>query len=205
MERALQERIVGAIVLVVFIVLVVPVFLDGPSTELDTVSETVLLPGQNGQQRKRQTIVLERDRTEPVPQQPASNAASEDNAAAVTARPRPAAVEPAPAAVPEAAAPTATPAPAQQQQTSPASAVAPPSSTGMWAVQLGSFSRKENADRLARQLRDKGYAAFISQLDSSGKQLHRVRIGPQKDREAAQAVVTRLAQDGQQGQVVPHP
>jgi cell division septation protein DedD len=30
MDRALKERIIGAAVLVVFVVLVVPVFLDGP-------------------------------------------------------------------------------------------------------------------------------------------------------------------------------
>ena len=33
MERALKERIIGAIVLVIFVVLVVPIFLDGPPSE----------------------------------------------------------------------------------------------------------------------------------------------------------------------------
>ena len=65
MERALKERIIGAAVLVLFVVLVVPVFLDGPPGENDIVSETVLLPGQEAQ--KTQTVVLERNRTEPVP------------------------------------------------------------------------------------------------------------------------------------------
>ncbi|MDZ7770011.1 MAG: SPOR domain-containing protein [Woeseiaceae bacterium] len=55
------------------------------------------------------------------------------------------------------------------------------SATGMWAVQLGSFSNPENAERLAAELRTKGYAAFLSQLKSSSGPLHRVRIGPQKD------------------------
>ncbi len=65
MERALKERIIGAAVLVLFVVLVVPIFLDGPPGENDIVSETVLLPGQESQ--KTQTVVLERNRTEPVP------------------------------------------------------------------------------------------------------------------------------------------
>ena len=65
MERALKERIIGAIVLVVFVVLVVPVFLDGPPQDGEMVSERVLLPGQEGQDTK--TVVLNRERTEPIP------------------------------------------------------------------------------------------------------------------------------------------
>src|SRR5688572_25363176 len=67
MDRALKERVIGAVVLVVIAVLVVPVFLDGPPTDAEIVSEPVTLPGQNGQSRERQTIVLERDRDQPVP------------------------------------------------------------------------------------------------------------------------------------------
>ena len=48
MERALKERIIGAAVLVVFVVLVVPIFLDGPPESGEIVSERVLLPGQEG-------------------------------------------------------------------------------------------------------------------------------------------------------------
>jgi DedD protein len=79
------------------------------------------------------------------------------------------------------------------------------STTGMWAVQLGSFSSKENADRLAANLRKQGYAAFLSQLSTSSGQLHRVRIGPQKDRQSAEAMASRLKKVGHEGQVVPHP
>ena len=79
------------------------------------------------------------------------------------------------------------------------------SSTGMWAVQLGSFSNKENAEKLAADLRKQGYAAFLSQLTTDNGQLHRVRIGPQKDRESAEEMAKRLAKVDQKGQVVPHP
>ena len=44
MEQALKERIVGAIVLVAVVVLVVPVFLDGPADDGKMISERVLLP-----------------------------------------------------------------------------------------------------------------------------------------------------------------
>ncbi|MCB1845010.1 MAG: SPOR domain-containing protein, partial [Halioglobus sp.] len=177
------------------------------------------LPGQAGQERKRQTIVLERDRSEPVPVP-----ASEISTPAVESK---AALAEAPpdgdAPSPDEAAQTLAPAAAegtpvvQRETASPQPAAAAPapksdspapetrSSTGMWAVQLGSFSNKANAERLAASLRSQGYAAFLSQLSSSGAQLHRVRIGPQKDRESAEAVARRLAAEGHKGQYVPHP
>ena len=58
MERALKERIIGAVVLVIFAVLVVPIFLDGPPADGEIVTERVLLPGQEDQ--KTQTVVLYR-------------------------------------------------------------------------------------------------------------------------------------------------
>ena len=208
MERALKERIIGAAVLVLFAVLVVPVFLDGPPGESEIVSERVLLPGQEAQ--KTQTVVLERNRTEPVPAantQPAPEAVVKAAAGTATAERRPAKEEQAPEPVvkqPEAPVeppPAAAETPTRQPAPKPVVA----STTGMWAVQLGSFSSKENAENLAASLRKQGYAAFLSQLATDGGQLHRVRIGPQKDRESAEAMASRLQKVGQEGQVVPHP
>ncbi len=215
MERAVKERTVGAVVLMVFIVLVVPVFLDGPDPEPAVVSETVTLPGQNGQPRKRQTIVLERDRREPVPVPGAADTGRDDTAppaatGAATAVPLP------PAGEPAARAAATPPEPAGAEATADAGAESPPqseapagaaarSATGMWAVQLGSFSNKDNAERLASALRDKGYAAFLSRLQGADGALHRVRVGPQKDRDSAEAMAARLASEGHRGQVVPHP
>ena len=202
MERALKERIIGAVVLVVFVVLVVPVFLDGPPEDGEIVSERVSLPGQEDQ--KNQTVVLDRNRTQPVPAATAPAAAptrQEESARQEPAqeepvREEPAREEPKPDVEPDK--PVAEPAPKPAPQ--PAA-----STTGMWAVQLGSFSSKENAEKLAANLRKQGYAAFLSQLTTENGQLHRVRIGPQKDRESAEEMAKRLAKVGQKGQVVPHP
>ena len=84
-------------------------------------------------------------------------------------------------------------------------AAAAQSSTGMWAVQLGSFSSQDNAERLAADLRKQGYAAFLSQLQTSSGKLHRVRVGPQKNRAEAESVASKLSAKGHKGQVVPHP
>jgi DedD protein len=199
MERALKERIIGASVLVVFAVLVVPIFLDGPSQDAEMVSEQVLLPGQEGQDIK--TVVLDRERSEPLPV--ANGASANDDADSATV------------AEVEASTPTSAPvveekAPAQIQQQpatepSPATPTPAASNTGMWAVQLGSFSNKENAEKLAAELRKQGYAAFLSQLNTGSGTLHRVRIGPQKDRDSAEAMAARLLKVGHKGQVVPVP
>ncbi|MBT8089851.1 MAG: SPOR domain-containing protein [Gammaproteobacteria bacterium] len=195
----MKERIIGAAILVSFVVLVVPIFLDGPPDENEIVSERVLLPGQDEQQT--QTVVLERNRTEPVPLK-----------SSTTAAPEPVTPKTAPPAVQQAQ--ESTPAASKEPESTPkVAATAPPpvkslpaaSTTGMWAVQLGSFSNKENAEKLAADLRKQGYAAFLSQLATDSGQLHRVRIGPQKDRESAEAMAKRLAKVGHKGQVVPHP
>ena len=198
MERALKERIIGAIVLVIFVVLVVPIFLDGPPEEGEIISERVLLPGQDGQSSK--TVVLDRERSEPIPV--ASSERREDATDNETVAP-PVVERPTPQ-------PLVQQPPARvEQETAPGQArvesQTAASTTGMWAVQLGSFSNKNNAEKLAADLRKQGYAAFLSQTQTSAGTLHRVRIGPQKDRDSAESMAARLLKVGHKGQVLPHP
>ena len=218
MDRALKERIIGAAVLVVFVVLVVPVFLDGPPESGEIVSERVPLPGQAAEGETR-TVVLERDRDEPVPAAaaaPAAEAQERRSAPAQTA----ASVQPEAKSQPEARPepkpetrqepvtapdPDSGSGPAPAEKATEQTAAAAESPTGMWAVQLGSFGNQQNAERLAADLRKQGFAAFLSQLSTESGQLHRVRIGPQKDRESAEAMAAELAKGGHKGQVVPHP
>ncbi len=193
MERALKERIIGAAVLVLVVVLVVPVFLDGTPGGDEIVSERVPLPGQAEQ--KSQTVVLDRDRKDPVPVATASAPAQKQEQ---EPSPKPLVKQ----AEPETVKSDPEPEPAKPAAEKPA---ANASSTGMWAVQLGSFSDQVNAERLAADLRKQGFAAFLSQLSTSSGQRHRVRIGPQKDRESAEAMAARLQKAGYEGQVLPHP
>jgi len=200
MERTLKERIIGAAILVLIVVLVVPIFLDGPPKETEIVSERVLLPGQDAQ--TTQTVVLDRNRTEPVPTANATSAAPR----AATPTPDQPEAEKTQEVIPVVEKkPEPTPKAAERKPPIEAKAPTAASTTGMWAVQLGSFSSKENAEKLAADLRKQGYAAFLSQLTTDTGQLHRVRIGPQKDRESAEAMASRLSKVGHKGQVVPHP
>lgn len=212
MERALKERIIGAIVLVVFVVLVVPIFLDGPPENGESVSERVLLPGQEEQDIT--TVVLDRERSEPIPtanrpqaDESADVAAAEATVAEAVAAAQDDAVVAPPLKPPNTQSTELTvrtePPPADAEEGSAATPTA--STTGMWAVQLGSFSNRENAEKLAAGLRKQGYAAFLSKLETSSGPLHRVRIGPQKNRESAEQVAARLLKADHKGQVLPHP
>jgi DedD protein len=192
MERALKERIIGAAVLVIVVVLVVPVFLDGPPAEGEIVSEHVPLPGQADQDTK--TVVLDRDRSNPVP--------SNGNSQPAEATPKPVVTRQEPEPEPERPAPEPV---AEQPREEPEQTATDSSATGMWAVQAGSFGNQENAERLAAELRKQGHAAFLSQVMTSGTQLHRVRIGPQKDRPTAEAVAAELRKAGHDVKVLPHP
>jgi DedD protein len=195
MDRALKERVIGAIVLVGVAVLVVPIFLDGPSGDTEIVSKAVALPGQSQQQSMMQTVVLNRDRQEPVPA---------SKPPATEQKPQPVKIEP-PQAKPEAKKEIAVASQIADSKADSKPDITMQSATGMWAVQLGSFSNQQNAERLAAELRAEGYAAFLSKLDTGSGALHRVRIGPQKDRDSAESVAARLGQSGHTGQVVPHP
>ena len=231
MDRALKERIIGAVVLVIVVVLVVPVFLDGPQDNSETVSEGISLPGQANDGTR--TVVLDRDRSEPVPESGRTSADEplpetvDEPSPETVAEPSPETVaEPVPVAETDRAAPSGDePAGADPDSDgvepaaaaeSPATTVIEPepepapdtptrSATGMWAVQLGSFSNEANAERLAADLRQEGFAAFLSKLSTNSGELHRVRVGPQRDREAAEIMLARLERSGQKGQVVPHP
>ncbi len=217
MDRTLKERIIGAIVLVVFVVLVVPIFLDGPPGEGEIVTETVKLPGQSEQ--KMQTRVLERNRSTPEPKEESSS--GRETANEPTPEPiaagrsgRETANEPAPKPIAESGSGRETAnedgretANDDGPETVVEQAPAPEeiSTTGLWAVQLGAFSDQAKADKLAADLRQQGFAAFLTKVSTDKGQLHRVRIGPQADRTAAEAVAKKLESSGHTSRVVPHP
>ena len=213
MDRALKERIIGAVVIVLFVVLVVPVFLDGRSGHDEIVTERVPLPGQSEQ--KSQTIILERDRDAPVPAVANSApvvATAEPAADAVLQRAETVKAKPEPVATtvkrePAVTEPDPEPATANNDppQTLAGSAASGVSTTGMWAVQIGAFSDEDKAERLAADLRKQGFAAFQSPVTTDGGRMVRVRVGPQKDRESAEQMAERLAKTGHTGRVVPHP
>lgn len=72
-------------------------------------------------------------------------------------------------------------------------------------VQLGVFASRENAERLAKQVKGKGYPVVVNETSGSGKRLYRVRVGPERDRTAAVALGTKLRAAGHPGGTVVAP
>jgi DedD protein len=74
-----------------------------------------------------------------------------------------------------------------------------------WTVQLGTFASRANAERLVRELKGQGFAAFSSESGSSGRELYRVRVGPAADRAAAEALGAKLRAAGHTGTLTQRP
>jgi cell division septation protein DedD len=74
--------------------------------------------------------------------------------------------------------------------------------TGDWMVQLGVFRKHENAERLAQELKAKGFHALVSDVSVSGQKLWRVRAGPVAGRTAAEQLNAKLRTAGHAGSVV---
>lgn len=76
---------------------------------------------------------------------------------------------------------------------------------GAWVVQVGSFSRQDNALSLRDTLRGKGFNAFVEQASTSAGTVFRVDVGPMVKRSDADAMRAKLdAQMHLKGLVTPH-
>ena len=73
-------------------------------------------------------------------------------------------------------------------------ATVPTKSAGGWWVQLGVFSRAENARRLAQRAGEAGYACLAEPLKVSGRSLQRVQCGPWAEKAAARKAREGLLQ-----------
>jgi DedD protein len=206
MDRRLKERLIGASILVALIVLVVPELLSGPKPPppANLVSPIAPLSTRNV------TVDLA---TSKAPN--SESAATVGESAAATAPPT--AVPDAPPTAPPTTQSTAPPA-APSSAPAPAAAPAAPAAggarvetpvsspisprPGAWAVQLGSFASRTNADNLSHQLKAQGFAVYVLPGGAGPTLRYRVRIGPLADREAAQRTAAKLKALGHDSSMV---
>jgi DedD protein len=239
MDRRVKERLVGASILVVLIVLIVPELLSGPASG----PVAPRLPASAPEPVRNVTVDLATSKPpEPVVEPaPASNApmqglhgdtlspasgsasaggganqggavsaagAANPSAAAGTADAAGDARVPPPATAPPAAAPSAappSPAPLETGAPSPTSKTTtgkPATSGHGWAVQLGSFASRANADKLVRQLKAQGFGVYVLSGGSGAAARYRVRVGPLADRNAATQTAAKLKSSGHIGSLV---
>lgn len=64
---------------------------------------------------------------------------------------------------------------------------------GRWIIQAGSFGQKENALELRDKLREQGYSTYLDTINTEqGRMMYRVRVGPELDKERAEATRKKL-------------
>jgi DedD protein len=223
MDRRVKERLIGASILVALVVLVVPELLSGPKPSAPTMMK---LPASAPEPTRIVTLDLATSKapastesdtagTQGSAAPPATDASS--NAAPSASAGQPSAGQSsagqsregqsregqsregqsreaqsregqsstrASGAPPQAAAPVETLAPS------------PISARSAWAVQLGSFISRANADNLSRQLKGQGYSVYVLPGGSGAQVRYRVRVGPLADRGAAERMAGKLKSIG---------
>jgi DedD protein len=196
MDEQVKARLIGATVLVAVIVILVPAVLSGPKRDAT---------GPAAPDGKRATRTYTIDLGGAVAsgarlqQQPQLAPPVREAPRLPTVEPPGVATEPV-ADLPEEEAPAAPPSPAKSTtlpaepapQPVPRTVAAAPAAKGTWSVQVGAFGSADSARRLVADLRKDGLPAYVAPLSRNGKTLHRVRVGPEPTRAAAEAVAARL-------------
>jgi DedD protein len=172
MEIGLKERLIGAVVLVILAVIIIPWVLRGGSTPDTTVTKPLALPPAA---TTAAPSAYRMDLSNPAA--PAQATTPTRQAVPAKSAPMPAVSVVKPAVLP-------TPKPAAHAA----------AGTGGWVVQAGSYSNETNARVLERKLTQRGFHAYISRFHKGGRTFYRVRVGPYVDRSAAERVVSEVAQ-----------
>ncbi|MGB9428481.1 MAG: SPOR domain-containing protein [Gammaproteobacteria bacterium] len=200
MEIGLKERLIGAVVLVILAVIIIPWVLKGGSAPNSTVTKPLALPQATTNAAAPQAYRMDLN----------NSAATGTGAVPATAMspPMPAGTAPATAAAsnagPAASSPEMQPPP--KPAVAPASAPTPRTMTaGKWIVQAGSYGSEANARSVEHKLAAHGFHAYISRYHKSGRTYYRVRVGPYGERAAAERIVTEVSRAyGGRAQVVPN-
>jgi DedD protein len=201
-----RHRILGAIILVSLAVIFIPLILheDDAPPDLKLVSEipprtaapaagetrVVVTPlAQLGEEKVETPITAE-------PAKPAAPAAEPKKAAPAEL-----------AAVAEPAEPASQPiaeAPAQKEAVTEPDK---PAKIGRrYIVQVGVYSHADNAQRIEQKLKRAGHAVLSDTIKIDGGKAQRIRVGPFKDRVAADKAVAQIQKDaGIQGIVRAYP
>jgi DedD protein len=66
------------------------------------------------------------------------------------------------------------------------------SGAGGWTVQVASFGVRATSERIAGELKAKGYPAFVTSYAGKGQTMYRVRVGPVADRAAAEQLLKKI-------------
>jgi DedD protein len=211
MDRRVKERLIGASILVALIVLVVPELLPGSKFSLPEI-----LPAIAPQATRNVTLDLatsmapvnsgvEPAGTTSLPASavsaahggeatapPAITSSSAESPAMSSSAASSSAASSSAASSSAASSSAAPPTAAPGETTAPS----PISARAGWAVQLGSFASRSNADNLSRQVKGQGFSVYVLPGGAGSSVRYRVRVGPLADRDSAERTAAKLKSIG---------
>jgi DedD protein len=227
MKRKARRRLVGAVVLALGAIIVLPLLLekeprplgDDVSVQIPPVDDGKFINRLTGKAPEKALPKAESKAITATPPAPASKPEA-DAAPAATAPPPPpisrsepaapsgapkadAAVKPAASADAgtEAKPAQVAAAPADAPASAPSAAAARPE--GLFVVQLAAFADDKGANALANKLKRTGYAAYVQAVETSRGTLWRVRVGGYATRPEADAARVKLKGEGYNGIIAP--
>lgn len=212
LKKRARRRLVGASAIALLAAIVLPMVMD-PEPRTQTQDIQIHIPSQDPGARTVQattateTATMTTAKVVAATPTPASQAASNEQAA-----------PPATQKTPQAATPAApaTPAPAAKAEPAAAAAAAPvtaPAQTEKdkqdkqsaeraralallnderWVIQLGAYKDQGNVQVLQKKIKELGYPVYTEQVDTPAGTRTRVRAGPFASRAAADAAHTQL-------------
>jgi len=218
MDKALKQRLVGASVLIILAVIVLPMILSGSSDRLKQESRQIELPP------KPEELSIETRRfpvgvsNKPSPAMGQGSVREDDEVAQKPAQVGKVVVPVKPESPGSTAVDDVSTTESRDEETVPLSTVEvkppvtsitlssgrannldidetaeSPVDTPRYLVQAGSFSSERNANELADRLKADGLPVLMDVVDRTAGRLHRVRVGPYAQRSEADTVVSSIS------------
>ena len=162
MDQQLKERLIGIIVLVLFAVIFMPMFFTG-------TNDSILKNKENVSISKESEFISKL--------KPMTDTATDSNTENIELAP----------VVEESLAPVVEEIPFNQEMFKT-------DTVGQmnWVVQVGSFSSKDNAEKLNQKVKKAGFRSFVNPITQNNKIMHQVCLGPEYDEADAKNLLKEI-------------
>ena len=185
MDQQLKERLIGIIVLVLFAVIFIPMFFSGThdpilknkeNTSISKESEFISKLKPMTDTATDTDLNTENIKLAPVVEESLAPVVEESLAPVVEESLAPVVEESLAPVVEESLAPVVEEIPFNKE-------ILKTDSVGQmnWVVQVGSFSSKDNAEKLNQKVKKAGFRSFVNPITQNNKIMHQVCLGPEYD------------------------
>ena len=187
-DYSLKQRLIGAVVLVILMVIIVPLLLDG---QKEVVVDRSLIPEKQQKGNNREIIVLDLKRNSPLP-------LNENRKEFINFERINEAIEIIKTYI-------TNPKDKSESDTKKNTVIRDNySNKDSWVIQLGSFSLVENVNKKIQVLNSQGHEAYFVKNLKNNKVIYKVWLGPHRNKSEAEELSKLLFSDNHENQVVPY-